>query len=41
MIRRWDQGRAVIDRLLAENRLQRVPANAELAHSYLDQLPVY
>lgn len=37
MIRRWEQGRAVIDDLLADSRLQRVPANAELAHAYLDQ----
>jgi hypothetical protein len=36
-MQRWEQGRAVVDDLLADGRLQRVPANAELAHSYLDQ----
>lgn len=37
MIRRWEQGRAVVDELLAKNHLQHVPANTELANSYLDQ----
>lgn len=37
MIRRWEQGRAVVDDLLAKKHLQRVPANTELANSYLDQ----
>lgn len=37
MIPRWEQGRADIDDLLAKSYLQRVPANTELAHSYLDQ----
>jgi hypothetical protein len=37
MILRWEQGRALIDGLIVDNRLQRVPANADLAHSYLDQ----
>ena len=37
MIARWEQGRAVVDDLLAKKHLQRVPANTELAASYLEQ----
>lgn len=37
MIHRWEQGRADVDAMLAKRQLQRVPANAELAHTYLDQ----
>ncbi|MBN9152176.1 MAG: HEPN domain-containing protein [Micrococcales bacterium] len=37
MILRWEQGRGTIDRLLAERRLERIPANRELADLYLDQ----
>lgn len=33
----WQQGREEIDALLADRKLERVPANAELAHAYLDQ----
>ncbi|MEY2847786.1 MAG: hypothetical protein RI885_451 [Actinomycetota bacterium] len=34
---RWRAGRAVIDRLLKEGRLERVPPNRELAEEYLKQ----
>lgn len=37
MIRRWEQGRADVDAMLANRQLQRVPANTELARSYLEQ----
>lgn len=37
MIRRWEPGRAVVDEMLANHQLQRVPASTELAQSYLDQ----
>lgn len=33
---RWEQGRAEIDELLRQTRLQRVPANPELAAHYLE-----
>lgn len=31
MIARWEQGRAVVDRLIAEERIQRVDPSRELA----------
>ena len=34
---RWDQGRADIDRMLVDHRLQRVPANREHAERMLAQ----
>ena len=34
---RWDQGRAVIDKLIADGELQRVPANREHADQLLAQ----
>lgn len=37
MIARWEQGRAIVDSFLAERRLERVPANRQLADEYLDQ----
>lgn len=37
MILRWEQGRDTVDRLLAERRLERIPANRELADLYLEQ----
>ncbi len=37
MILRWEQGRATVDRLLGERRLERVPANRELGATYIDQ----
>jgi hypothetical protein len=37
MIERWEQGRDVIDRLLEQGRLERIPPNRDLADSYLDQ----
>lgn len=37
MILRWEQGRDTVDRLLAERRLERIPANRELADLYLKQ----
>lgn len=37
MISRWEQGRAVIDALIQANRLERVPANRELADEYVQQ----
>lgn len=36
-MKRWEQGRAAIDALLAAKRLERVPANRELADEYLKQ----
>lgn len=33
----WQTGRSEVDALLESKRLERVPANAELAHAYLDQ----
>lgn len=32
-----EQGRAVVDDLLSRGQLDRIPANAELAHAYLAQ----
>lgn len=37
MILRWEQGRTAIDQLLANRRLERIPANRELADVYLEQ----
>lgn len=37
MIVRWEQGRATVDQLLADRRLERIPANRELADVYLEQ----
>ncbi len=37
MILRWEQGRATIDQLLANRRLEHIPANRELADVYLEQ----
>lgn len=37
MIRRWEQGRALIDDMLSDGLLERVPANTELADEYLKQ----
>jgi len=37
VILRWAQGREVIDELLAHGGLEKVPANRDLAHSYLEQ----
>jgi hypothetical protein len=34
---KWDQGRAVIDRMLADSELQRVPASREQADRLIDQ----
>jgi hypothetical protein len=34
---KWDQGRAVIDRMLADSQLQRVPASREQANRLIDQ----
>ena len=34
---KWDQGRSVIDRKLADGELQRVPASREQADRLLDQ----
>src|SRR5579859_3764631 len=34
---RWDQGRAVIDRMLADQQLQRVPASREHAGRLISQ----
>jgi hypothetical protein len=34
-LKRWDQGRSTIDRLLADQRLQRVPASREHANAML------
>lgn len=34
---RWDQGRPVLDRMLADNELQRVPPSREQADRLLDQ----
>lgn len=34
---RWDQGRAVIDRMLADSELQRVPPSREQADRLIDQ----
>ena len=34
---RWDQGRAVIDRMLADQQLQRVPASREHADLLIAQ----
>jgi len=37
MVTRWEQGRPVLDRLIAEGRLDRVVANPTLAGQYLAQ----
>lgn len=37
MISRWEQGRGAIDALIQANRLERVPANRELAEEYIRQ----
>lgn len=37
MILRWEQRRATVDQLLASHRLERIPANRELANVYLEQ----
>lgn len=37
MIRRWEQGRATVNQLLTNHRLERIPANRELADIYLEQ----
>jgi len=37
MIARWEQGRATIETLLSEKKLEHVPANRELADEYLTQ----
>lgn len=34
---KWDQGRSVIDRMLADGELQRVPASREQADRLIDQ----
>jgi hypothetical protein len=34
---KWDQGRTVIDRMLADTELQRVPASREQANRLIDQ----
>jgi len=34
MVTRWEQGRPVLDRLIAEGRLDRVVANPTLAGQY-------
>jgi hypothetical protein len=34
---RWDQGRAVIDRMLADHQIQRVPASREQADRLISQ----
>jgi hypothetical protein len=34
---KWDQGRSVIDRMLADSELQRVPASREQADRLIDQ----
>lgn len=38
---KWDQGRAVIDRMLADSELQRVPASREQADRLIDQAEVH
>jgi hypothetical protein len=37
VIARWEQGRATIEAMLSERKLERVPANRELADEYLSQ----
>lgn len=37
MIARWEQGRAIVDSLLQARRLERVPANRDLAGEYIHQ----
>ncbi|GEP27126.1 hypothetical protein CLE01_17240 [Cryobacterium levicorallinum] len=37
MIVRWEQGRSVVDRLIAERRLDRVAPNRELSDLMIDQ----
>lgn len=41
MIRHWEQGRAVVDQLILEGRIERVSASRELADLALDQARVH
>lgn len=38
---KWDQGRTVIDRMLADSELQRVPASREQADRLIEQAEVH